>query len=333
MSSVLVLGGTAWLGAMVARLALESGHDVTCLARGEAGEVPQGARLVRADRSSGTAYAPVSGRDWDAVIDLTWQPGFAAAALAALGERAAQWTYVSSISVYRDGELGQQHELAALLDPWQGNSATIAEYGAAKVACERSVTAVLGERALIVRPGLIGGPGDPSDRFGYWPAAFARAGTGPVLVPADRGALTQTIDVRDLAAWLVVCAVDGVVGVFNAVGASTPLEDVLDMAAASASYRGEVAEVSEAVLEENGVRPWAGPRSLPMWLPTADAWAFGATPGDAALHRGLALRPLSETVGDVLEDERSRGLDRPRRAGLTRTEEREVIDRIDNERH
>ena len=333
MSSVLVLGGTAWLGAMVARLALESGHEVTCLARGEAGEVPQGARLVRADRSSSTAYAPVSGRAWDAVIDLTWQPGFAAAALAALGERAAQWTYVSSISVYRDDERGQQHEFAARLDPWQGSSASIAEYGAAKVACERSVTAVLGERALIVRPGLIGGPGDPSDRFGYWPAAFARAGTGPVVVPANRGAHTQTVDVRDLASWLVACAAAGVVGVFNAVGATTSLGDVLDIASTSADYRGEVLEASEDFLEENGVRPWAGPRALPLWLPTADAWEFGTTPGDAALAAGLSLRPLSETARDVCEDELTRGLDRPRQAGITSSEERELIDRLRGHRH
>ena len=220
-----------------------------------------------------------------------------------------------------------------MLDAWPGDSATITQYGAAKVACEASVMALLGERALIVRPGLIGGPGDPSDRFGYWPAAFARAGTGPVVVPANRGAHTQTVDVRDLASWLVACAAAGVVGVFNAVGATTSLGDVLDIASTSADYRGEVLEASEDFLEENGVRPWAGPRSLPLWLPTADAWEFGTTPGDAALAAGLSLRPLSETARDVCEDELTRGLDRPRQAGITSSEERELIDRLRGHRH
>jgi len=325
MSSVLILGGTAWLGSHLAEFAQASGHDVTCLARGASGAVPEGVRLVHADRNSPTAYAPLTGRDWDAVIDLTWQPGFAASALDALGERASHWTYVSSISVYRGAD--QQELSGAVHDPWAGTSATMEEYGQAKAACEASVSAMTGDRALIVRPGLIGGPGDPSDRFGYWPAAFARGGTGPVLAPPTAGRLTQTIDVRDLAAWVVALTAEGRTGAFNAVGATTTLADVLDIAAATADCRGERVEVDEAFLDEHGVGPWSGPRSLPLWLPSSDIGEFGATPGAAAADAGLVLRPLSETTRDVLEDERFRGLDRARRAGLTRAEERELIDR------
>ena len=184
--SLLILGGTSWLGGAVARLGLELGLQVTCLARGRSGTVPPGAEHVVADRWLPGAYDEVAGRAWDAVLDLSWQPELVRGATAALAGRTGHWLYVSSVSVYSDDHTPDTDESAPVHDPWQGSGeVTVEQYGPAKVACEQAVMSVAGEQTFVCRPGLIAGYGDPSDRFGYWPGRTARVRTAgePVLVP------------------------------------------------------------------------------------------------------------------------------------------------------
>ncbi|MDO9378291.1 MAG: oxidoreductase [Nocardioidaceae bacterium] len=323
MADVLVLGGTAWLGREVARAALAWGDDVTCLARGSAAFV-DGTTPVVADRSGAGAYAAVSGRDWDAVVDVSWQPGLVASAVAALGERAAHWTYVSSCSVYADHAAVGADESAALLPALDADEATIEDYGGAKVRCEQLVVDGVGSRGLLARAGLIGGPGDPSDRFGYWVSRFALADDGPVLVPGVPDQPTQTVDVRDLASWLATAWSDGVTGAVDAVAPMTPLGEVLDAAASVAGFTGEQVAASPSWLAAHDVGPWSGERSLPLWLP-AGMEAMSGRSGARARAAGWRSRPLAETLTDTLRWEEQQGLARPRRAGLTRADELSLL--------
>lgn len=321
MRQVLVLGGTAWLGREIARAALAHGAEVTCLARGNAGAVPPGARLVRADRTHPAAYAAVQDRVWDDVIELSYDLDFVRPALDALAGRAEHWSLVSSISVYADDTTPGGDERAAVVEPVDLDS-----YAHAKVAAERASMDAPGPALLIARPGLIAGPGDPSDRFGYWPGRFALAGEDghPVLVPDVHGRAAQVIDVRDLAEWIVRAGAAGTSGVVNAVGDVHALAEALDVAARAAGFEGERVTASDAALIEAGVNFWAGPHSLPLWIP-AEKRGFNRHRNDAFRASGGMLRPLAETITDVLHDERARGLDRPRRAGLRRAEERAVL--------
>ncbi len=202
---MLVLGGTAWLGAALARTAVAVGDEVTCLARGASGDVPDGVAWVRADRDAPGAYDALTG-EWDLVLDVARQPGQVRSAVAALADRAAHWVFVSSGNVYADHRQVGTDEEAPLLPALEGDVMTSMDvYGEAKVACEQHVLQGCGERALLARVGLIGGPGDSFDRSGYWPWRFAHpaADDGAVLVPDAPAHATQMIDVRDLATWLL----------------------------------------------------------------------------------------------------------------------------------
>lgn len=326
---MLVLGGTVFVSRTVAEIALARGHEVVCAARGATGSLPPGATLVTIDRDDRDSLRALADQHYDAVVDVARSSyPWVADALASLAERTAHWTFVSSVSVYADETTPGQDTSAPLVEPARVNGGDDpVRYGQVKVASENAVRDALGDRAFIVRPGLITGPGDRSDRFGYWPNRFSRGGR--VLVPADADLPTQFIDVRDLADWIVTAAEQRLSGTFDAIGKPRPLGGLLrDIAALvlleSSGPEIELVPATNEQLRAAGVEYWAGPKSLPLWV-SADMTGFGAHDPSAALAAGLTVRPLADAVAGALAHERELGIDRPRRSGLSAAEEAEVL--------
>ncbi|MBH0054995.1 NAD-dependent epimerase/dehydratase family protein [Salinibacterium sp. SWN139] len=316
MRHILILGGTGWLGRAIAQAALRGGASVTCLARGESGTVPAGAALVRADRTQPGAYDGVR-RDWDDVIEISRDPAQVESALQALAQHAAHWTFVSTVSVYERNDEPGADEAAALVAP-----VDLADYGQAKVTAELASARHIGEKLLIARPGLIVGPGDPSDRFGYWPARLMRG--GHVLTPTLADRFVQGIDVADLAEWIVRAGLAGATGAINAVGDSHPLAEFLRLTAETTEFNGHLDEREDAWLLARDVDYWAGPRSLPLWIPASDS-GFLRRNNDRYRAAGGTLRPLRDTIRRVTDDEIARGIDRARRSGLTPADEAHAL--------
>lgn len=323
---ILVLGGTKMVGYTVAAEAVARGHEVVCAARGESGPVPPGTTLLKIDRD--TSHDVLAGERFDDVIDMAtisypWVEG----ALATLAANAGHWTFVSTINVYSDVETFGQAPGSPLLDPLegQGSSADPDEYGRIKVASENAVREAMGDKAFIVRPGLITGAHDSSDRFGYWPGRFARG--GQVLVPNRPDQPAQYIDVEDLARWIVDAGEQRISGTYDGIGPHTGLNDLLTAIAAAVGASVEMVPATPAQLKDAEVNPWGGPRSLPLWAPDTHS-GFLAHDPSASIEAGLRLRPLEEAVASALDREQELGLDRERRAGLSLEEEKDALDRI-----
>lgn len=329
---LLVLGGTAWLGQAIAVHGLDRGHEVTCLARGDAGDPPAGARFIRADRDGHEAYESIDGEQWDAVIDVARQPGHVRRAVTALEPAAGRYVFVSSGNAYASQRELNQDEDVPLLAPLTSDvMGSLERYGEAKVACEQAVAAAFGaQRTTIVRAGLVGGPGDWSGRSGYWPWRFARPSNpdGAVLVPDAPEPPAALIDVRDLAAWLVTCAENGVAGVFNASANRMPLAQHLAVAQVVAGHTGPLVGASTEWLLERGVRSWSGPMSLPLWIDDVDWYGMNARDTSRARGAGLLTRPLEDTLTDTLAWELSQPHPGPHGAGLTDAEERSLLDAL-----
>lgn len=319
---LLILGGTAFLGQALASQAVQRGTDVTCAARGSA-PVPEGARLVTVDRDVDDALATLAGHDWDAIIDLTRQPGHARRAVRDL--HAGHWVLISSGNVYARFDEPEQREDSALLEPLADDvMSDMTRYGEAKVACEdavRSARDPVGKPAswTIIRSGLIGGDGDWSGRTGYYPWRFAHPTGADVLVPADLTFPVALIDVEDLAAWTLDCAERHTHGVFNATGPTTTLGELLDVSRTVAGSAAIPRPVDATTLAEAGIGTWMGPASLPLWIDDPQWRWFATLDTTAARAAGLRTRPLAATLAAALDFEDRR--EHPRATGLTDVQE------------
>lgn len=308
---LLLLGGTRFLGRAVVDAALARGHQVTLFTRGKQPN-PWGSAVTMLVGDRDPAVAPglaaLEAGAWDAVVDTSgYVPRIVGASAKVLRERVGRYLFVSSISVYADLSrpgVDESAPVGALEDPVTEDIGS--HYGPLKAACEAVVRDAFGARACVVRPGLIVGPHDPTDRYGYWVARFVHpqllGARGPeAVVPAPRSAWFQAIDVRDLAAWMVKLVEDGTAGTFNACG---PARDTTfgDFIAACVKTGGAAAPqplwVDEAELLEHKVEPWTG---LPMWLPStiADSGGFAQVDIGRAQAAGLCARPVAATIADT----------------------------------
>jgi 2'-hydroxyisoflavone reductase len=284
---------------------------------------PWGDRVVALtgdrDPRVGAGLAALAEKSWDAVVDTSgYVPRVVGAAADVLASRVARYLFVSSVSVYSDTSRPGQDEgaaVATLDDP--AAEEILKHYGALKAACEAAVTARFGERATHVRPGLIVGPFDSTDRFGYWVARFMHPRllgerADRVVVPAPPGQPMQVIDARDLATWMLDLVERDVGGTFNAVSPAGQwtFGDLVEALVAAAPSPPVPMWVDDATLLAHGVEPWVG---LPLWLPASepDSGGFMAIDTRKAMSTGLVTRPLSATVADTaawlaLRDKRRR---------------------------
>jgi len=310
---LLVLGGTQFLGRHVVDAALARHHHVTIFTRGRA-PVPWGPTVERRAGNRDPGVAPGLGvlaeGAWDAVIDTSgYLPRCVSASARLLEERVTHYLFVSSLSVYADDSAAGQDEnasVAELADPSSEDVAT--HYGALKAACERQIEAAFDDRATIVRPGLIVGPFDPTDRFSYWVARFLHPEVlgergGDAVVPAPPSRQVQFIDARDLAEWMLDLAAARIGGTFNACSPQGrwtfgDLVEALERRARVSGTGVAPAWIAEAKLLAHGIVPWT---ELPLWLPESDPTTAGFMSFSCgkAMGHGLRFRPLEETLEDT----------------------------------
>jgi 2'-hydroxyisoflavone reductase len=293
---LLVLGGTRFLGRAIVETALARGHEVTLFNRGRTNpELFPDVEKLRGDRPHD--LAALDGRSWDAAIDVA---AYFPRDVEPMVRRLAQlerYVFVSSVSVYADQSVppAEDAEVEPLTDPDDTGDES---YGARKAACEAIVRDAFGERATVVRPGLIVGPHDFTDRFSYWPKRIAAGGR--VLAPGDPADPVQFIDVRDLGEFIVQLVGAGRGGTFNATGPMLEFGDLLNACVEVTGSDAELVWVPTPALLAAGLDPWMG---VPLWI-AAPGWeAANRVPIDRALAAGLSFRPLADTITAALADE------------------------------
>ena len=321
--NLLVLGGTAFLGRHLVEIALERGHNLTLFNRGRTnpGLFPQ-VETIQGDRK--ISLAPLAEREWDVVIDTSgYHPRDVRAAAEFLAPNVGRYVFISTISVYSDFTTPNPDENAPVgrLDDPDSAEVSNETYGPLKTHCEDVVQELYGTRALIIRPGLIVGPNDPTDRFTYWPVRAQRG--GEILAPEDPNVPVQYIDVRDLAAWTLDAAEVSLAGIFNATGPATrqTIGQLLDTSRQLSGRESSLTWVSPEFIAANEIIPFL---ELPLWVPS-DMAGLLTVDCSRAIAAGLTFRPTHETVQATLDWHATRPADTQLKAGLTPEREAELL--------
>jgi len=333
---ILILGGTGFIGPYQVRYALARGHKVTLFNRGQSnpGLFADGPNLEQllGDRAPNPGnYEALKGREWDAVIDTpARRPRWVREAAAVVKGHAKQFVFISTISVYAANDTPGADETAALsttdTPDVEDGETFVRLYGPLKALCEREAEKAFSGRATIIRPGLVVGVGDPTDRFSYWPVRIERG--GEVLAPPADDPV-QFIDARDVGEWTIRCVENETCGALNAIGPATKftvrqmLEGIRDTITSNATF----AYTTSAFLRQQKppVRGWS---DLPVWIAPEGAYAgFTQRSIAKALSKGLTFRPYADTVRETIAFYKAQTPERQEalRAGLKPDREKEVL--------
>jgi 2'-hydroxyisoflavone reductase len=301
--SILILGGTAFLGPHIVERALARGHSVTLFNRGKTRpELFPNVEKLRGDRDG--QLDALKDRKWDVCVDTSgYVPRIVKLSAELLAPNIKQYIFISSVSVYADGApvgADENAKLETIADPTsediKGNN--FKNYGALKALSEKAAEAAMPGRVANIRPGLIVGPGDPTGRFTHWPTRLAEG--GEVLCPGDGTTPVQWVDSRDLGNWIVHLIEQNTTGTMNALGPErrVTMKEVIDACNAAGGNKGTPVWVDAKFLEKNEVGPWS---EMPMWIPNeGDYVGFGTTSNARAVKAGLTFRPLLDTAKDTL---------------------------------
>ena len=337
---ILILGGTGFTGPYQVRYALSRGHKITTFNRGKThpGELPPEVEQLVGDRNG--KLDALKNRQWDVVIDNpTTLPAWVRDAAQILKGNVDRYVFISTISVYGEVKTGVDEtaptEKYTGADPYKETieamkASGFKTYGPLKALSEQEAEKSFPGKALIIRPGLIVGPRDETDRFTYWPVRIDRG--GEVLAPGDPKDPVQFIDARDLAEWTIRMVENRETGIYNATGPAKALGvgEMLDRIKEAEKSKATFTWASEEFLTQQKVEPWS---DMPVW--TGKESGLALTKIDKALAKGLTFRPLGETARDTVAWFKSLPQDRQSkmRAGLTPEREAEVLAAWKKEKH
>ncbi|KIL48726.1 NAD-dependent epimerase/dehydratase family protein [Jeotgalibacillus campisalis] len=325
--NLLILGGTQFLGKHVVESALEAGHHVTIFNRGKTNEdyFPN-VEKRKGDRNGD--LASLKEGNWDAVIDVSgYTPSQVKATAELLKNRVKQYVFISTISVYGDFANGPAKEDETALAKMEGESEEItgSTYGPLKQKCEEIIKDQFGHGSLCIRPGLIVGPDDPTDRFTYWVERTARG--GEVAAPGEPSRAIQWIDVRDLAQWVIRMTEKRTSGTFNAAGPAGTMDELLRTAKQVTGSTASFKWIEDQTLLEHEVAVFM---EMPFWIPRSDSHPDGFIMADAqkAIEKGLTFRSPEETIRDTYHWQAARK-DHSWKAGLAAEKERKILQSMD----
>ncbi|HEY5728755.1 MAG TPA: hypothetical protein VIS72_01795 [Anaerolineales bacterium] len=323
--NILIIGGTRFLGHHLVDSALASGHQIMLFNRGQTNpNLFPNVESVLGDREHD--IDKLSGRTWDAVIDTCgYVPRIVRKSAAGLERSVGRYVFISSISAFADfTKIGMdESDPVGKIEDESVEEITGETYGPLKALCEKMILDRYNEHGLVVRPGLIVGPNDPTDRFTYWPVRVAKG--GDVLAPEKPEVPIQVIDVRDLSIFIVKLIEDDASGIYNATGPDYELTlgTMLDTCKQVSGSDVNFQWASVDFLKENNVQEWS---DMPVWVPdNEENRGFSRIDASKAIKAGLTFRPIADTVQDTIAWANIRPADHEWRAGLRSDREQELL--------